>query len=106
MSEAEKNLKPDSGNDKQGGVKFAQGVEEIVPGVSDNPKDVIMAQEEADNEEMTPEAREEIRRLAMAQQKSRLQEHRAANFSFVLRDRTKQRLHTVESRVNKLDNYC
>lgn len=63
-------------------MRFADGVEEIKPEPSHSTKDVKAAQANAELEEMTPEAREEIRRLAMSQQKSRLQEQRAAHFAY------------------------
>lgn len=68
-------------NDKKT-ARFAEAVEHIRPESDVNEKDVIQAQKEAELEEMTPEAREEIRNLAMAQQKSRLQEHRAGHFAY------------------------
>ena len=67
---------------EQSNVRFAEGVEEIRPEPSVDPKDVKSAQANAEMEEMTPEAREEIRRLAMSQQKSRMQEQRAAHFAY------------------------
>lgn len=65
-------------------VRFAEEVQKLQPEASaDNgPKDVKQAQWDAELEEMTPEAREEIRRLAMSQQKSRLQEQRAGHFAY------------------------
>lgn len=63
-------------------VRFAPAVEEINPKPSSEPKDVKSAQADAELDEMTPEAREEIRRLAMSQQKSRLQEQRASHFAY------------------------
>lgn len=68
-------------NDKKT-ARFAEAVEHIQPQPSIDNKDVIQAQKEAELEEMTPEAREEIKRLAMAQQKSRIQENRAGHFAY------------------------
>lgn len=65
-------------------VRFAEGVQALAPEPSSDarPKDVKEAQRLAEMEEMTPEAREEIRRLAMSQQKSKLQEQRAGHFAY------------------------
>lgn len=63
-------------------VRFAEGVEEIRPEPSTFPRDVKSAQNDVALEEMTPEAREEIRNLAMSQQKSRIQEQRASHFAY------------------------
>lgn len=66
----------------QGGVRFANNVEEIDPVRSlyemtadpnANPKPV---------EDLSPEAKEEIRSLAMTLQKSKFQESRMSNFAF------------------------
>lgn len=73
----------ETGGDKSN-VRFAEEVQNLQPEASSvtGPKDVMQAQQEAELEEMTPEAREEIRRLAMSQQKSRLQEQRAGHFAY------------------------
>lgn len=65
-------------------VRFAEDVQNLRPEPTDDagPRDLKQAQQEAELEEMTPEAREEIRRLAMSQQKSRLQEQRAGHFAY------------------------
>ncbi|KAK5077922.1 Nitrogen permease reactivator protein [Lithohypha guttulata] len=63
-------------------VRFSEAVEAIQPQSDAEIKDVTTAQREAELNEMTPEAREEIRRLAMSQQKSRVQEQRAAHFAY------------------------
>lgn len=63
-------------------VRFKDAVETYKPQPGMPIKDLRSAQEEAELEEMTPEAREEIRRLAMSQQKSRLQEQRASHFAY------------------------
>lgn len=64
-------------------VRFAEEVKQLNPQENETgPTDLKTAQWEAELEEMTPEAREEIRRLAMSQQKSRLQEQRATHFAY------------------------
>jgi len=63
-------------------VRFADGVKEFGPEPGNPARDVKSAQADAELEEMTPEAREEIRRLAMSQQKSRIQEQRASHFAY------------------------
>lgn len=63
-------------------VRFKDAVETYKPQPEIPTRDLRTAQEEAEAEEMTPEAREEIRRLAMSQQKSRLQEQRASHFAY------------------------
>lgn len=62
-------------------VRFADNVDEIKPQTG-GVKDVKAAQADSELSEMTPEAREEIKRLAMSQQKSRLQEQRAGHFAY------------------------
>ena len=69
--------------DDKSNVRFASAVDEIRPEAShDGPEDLIEAQHEAELQEMTPEAREEIKRLAMSQQKSRIQEQRVSHFAY------------------------
>jgi hypothetical protein len=66
----------DTSNSGSQGVRFASGVEEIGPVTktnSDKPKSM---------EDLSPEAKEEIRSLAMTLQKSKLQESRMSNFQF------------------------
>lgn len=64
-------------------VRFAQEVKELKPQPNhDALKDAKDAQQKAELDEMTPEAREEIRRLAMSQPKSKLQEQRAGHFAY------------------------
>jgi hypothetical protein len=66
----------DTSNSALQGVRFASGVEEIEPVTktdSDRPKST---------EDLPPEAKEEIRSLAMTLQKSKLQESRMSNFQF------------------------
>lgn len=71
-----------NGPSEQSNVRFADGVEEFRPEPGRPTRDVKSAQANAELEEMTPEAREEIRRLAMSQQKSRIQEQRASHFAY------------------------
>lgn len=63
-------------------VRFKDSVETYKAQPEMPVKDLKTAQAEAELEEMTPEAREEIRRLAMSQQKSRLQEQRTSHFAY------------------------
>lgn len=58
-------------------LKFANNVDNIGSTSAGSSRRPSEAQDE-----MTPEAREEIRRLAIAPQKSRLQEQRAAHFNY------------------------
>src|ERR1700712_4579010 len=63
----------------QGAVRFAPEDEEI------DPLDESRRRSGAggvENEELSPEAHEQIRNLAMSLQKSRLQENRMANFAY------------------------
>lgn len=73
-----------NGSVDKSGVRFAEEVQQLRPEPSElgGPKDVKEAQRQAELEEMTPEAREEIRRLAMSHQKSKLQEQRAGHFAY------------------------
>ena len=72
----------DSQRDSQPAVHFASGVQEIEPIQSIHQ--MCQTSDEGDNsmEDLTPEAKEEIKRLAMNLQKSRLQESRMSNFAF------------------------
>lgn len=67
---------------EKSGVRFASGVEDMAPEPVNPGKDLKAVQNDSPLDEMTPEAREEIRRLAMSHQKSRLQEQRASNFAY------------------------
>lgn len=60
----------------RGNVRFAAQEETIEP-----VKDITNAQDK-DPDELSPEAHEQIRNLAMTLQKSRLQESRMANFAY------------------------
>jgi len=71
-----------NGPSEKSNVPQAEGREEFRPQPGQPPQDVKVAQANADQGEMTPEAREEIRRLAMSQQKSRMQEQRASHFAY------------------------
>ena len=66
----------------QQAVRFASGVEEIEP--VKKVHDMTKTDKEGSRsmEDLTPEAKEEIRNLAMTLQKSRLQESRMSNFQF------------------------
>lgn len=71
-----------NGPSEKSNVRFAEGREEFRPEPGQPTRDLKAAQANAELEEMTPEAREEIRRLAMSQQKSRIQEQRASHFAY------------------------
>jgi hypothetical protein len=64
------------------GVRFASGVEEIEPVHSIHQLVDRSGHEVKSTEELTPEAKEEIRNLAMTLQKSKLQESRMSNYAF------------------------
>ncbi|KAJ4668672.1 Nitrogen permease reactivator protein [Exophiala dermatitidis] len=64
----------------QPNVRFASQNEEIDP-VDDTRRKIPQA-DEAEDQELTPEAHEQIRNLAMSLQKSRLQENRMSNFAY------------------------
>lgn len=66
----------------QSGVRFANDVHEIQPAASVQDVKTIAGQEGKDYDELTPQAKEEIKNLAMTLQKSRLQETRMANFTY------------------------
>ncbi len=71
--------KPDNATSLSGNVRFAADDEEI------DPRDDTRRLSQAGgvkNEELSPEAHEQIRNLAMTLQKSRLQESRMANFAY------------------------
>src|SRR5277367_5454120 len=72
----------DISNSAPQGVRFASGVEEIEPVKKDITK--TDSDESKSMENLTPEAKEEIRSLAMTLQKSKLQESRMSNFQFEL----------------------
>ncbi|KAJ9602626.1 Nitrogen permease reactivator protein [Cladophialophora chaetospira] len=79
-----KDTKPEQGKqqqtaDKKDAVRFASDDEEIDP--LDESRRISQASG-ASNEEISPEAHEQIRNLAMSLQKSRLQENRMANFAY------------------------
>ena len=63
-------------------VRFASGVQEIEPVHSIHQMVVPSGQEVKSAEELTPEAKEEIRNLAITLQKSKLQESRMSNYAF------------------------
>jgi hypothetical protein len=64
---------------QSGGVRFASDDEEIDP--LDETRRLSQA-EGVKDEDLSPEAHEQIRSLAMSLQKSRLQENRMANFAY------------------------
>ena len=70
----------DTSNSTPQGVRFASGVEEIEPVKKDITKTDSDGSKSMDN--LTSEAKEEIRSLAMTLQKSKLQESRMSNFQF------------------------
>ncbi len=63
-------------------VRFASGVQEIEPVHSIHQMVVPSGQEVRSTGELTPEAKEEIRNLAITLQKSKLQESRMSNYAF------------------------
>jgi len=70
----------DTSNSTPQGVRFASGVEEIEPVKKDITKTDSDGSKSMEN--LTSEAKEEIRSLAMSLQKSKLQESRMSNFQF------------------------
>jgi hypothetical protein len=64
------------------GVRFASGVQEIEPIHSIHQLVDRSGHEVKSTEDLTPEAKEEIRNLAMTLQKSKLQESRMSNYAF------------------------
>jgi hypothetical protein len=70
----------DTSNSAPQGVRFSSGVEEIEP----VEKDITQTESDGSKltENLTSEAKEEIRGLAMTLQKSKLQESRMSNFQF------------------------
>lgn len=63
-------------------VRFASGVQEIEPSHSIHQMTDPSGQKIKSAEELTPEAKEEIRNLAITLQKSKLQESRMSNYAF------------------------
>ena len=72
----------DTSNSAPQVVRFASGVEDIEPVKKDITKTDSDGSKSMEN--LTPEAKEEIRSLAMTLQKSKLQESRMSNFQFEL----------------------
>lgn len=69
-------------SDGQSGVRFANDVQEIEPGGNVHNMTAALGEEGKNYDELTPQAKDEIKNLAMTLQKSRLQESRMANFSY------------------------
>ena len=63
-------------------MRFKDEDEEIDPIQSVKSVSVPKHKQSVDEEEMSPEAHEQIRNLAMTLQKSRIQESRMANFAY------------------------
>lgn len=63
-------------------VRFANDVQEIEPAEKIRRPTVASDEEGKDYDDLTPQAKEEIKNLAMTLQKSRLQESRMANFTY------------------------
>jgi hypothetical protein len=72
----------DASNSAQQSVRFASGVEEIEPVKKVNDLTKSNDDRSRSIEELSPEAKEEIRNLAMTLQKSKLQESRMSNFQY------------------------
>jgi hypothetical protein len=72
----------DTSNSAPQGVRFASGVEEIEPVKNVHDMTKTDSGRPKSMEDLTPEAKEEIRSLAMTLQKSKLQESRMSNFQF------------------------
>lgn len=79
QNEPSKTNKQENAQSSQGAVRFAAEDEEIDP--LDGSRRISEAGE-SKKEELSPEAHEQIRSLAMSLQKSRLQENRMANFAY------------------------
>ena len=76
LDQTAQNGSQESNDPDRGNVRFAAQEETIEP-----VKDSIDA-EDKQADELSPEAHEQIRNLAMTLQKSRLQENRMANFAY------------------------
>lgn len=76
LDQTAQNGAQESNDSDRGNVRFAAQEETIEP-----VKDLIDA-EDKQADELSPEAHEQIRNLAMTLQKSRLQENRMANFAY------------------------
>ena len=63
-------------------MRFKDEDEEIDPIQSVKDVSVPKHKQSVDDEDMTPEAQEQIRNLAMTLQKSKIQESRMANFAY------------------------
>jgi hypothetical protein len=76
------NTAKDTSGTAQHAVRFASGVEEIEP--VEKVHDTTKSNDGGSRsmEDLPPEAKEEIRNLAMTLQKSKLQESRMSNFQF------------------------
>jgi hypothetical protein len=72
----------DTPNSASQGVRFASGVEEIEPVKKAQDMTKADCDRPKSMEDLTPEAKEEIRSVAMTLQKSKLQESRMSNFQF------------------------
>jgi hypothetical protein len=77
----ESDSRPPSSSTPQG-VRFASGVQEIEPVHSIHQLVDRSGHEVRSTEDLTPEAKEEIRNLAVTLQKSKLQESRMSNYAF------------------------
>lgn len=66
----------------QSGVRFANDVQEFEPTGIRHDTTAPTEEQGMDYDDLTPQAKEEIKNLAMTLQKSRLQESRMANFTY------------------------
>lgn len=83
MNENSTDQNPKSGSDSaQQGVRFASGVEEIEPVQKVHDLTKSNSDESRPMDDLSPEAKEEIRNLAMTLRKSKVQESRMSNFQF------------------------
>jgi hypothetical protein len=64
------------------GVRFANDVQEIEPAEKVRKMTAPDEEQGKDYDDLSPQAKEEIKNLAMTLQKSRLQESRMANFTY------------------------
>ena len=84
--------------ENHGGVRFASDDDEEVDPLDESRR--LSEAEGLKNEDMSPEAHEQIRSLAMSLQKSRLQENRMANFAYETVSMPPSRVHGMLSIIS------
>ncbi|RVX70685.1 hypothetical protein B0A52_05335 [Exophiala mesophila] len=96
-SNTQENKGADPGAAERSNVRFAAQDEEIDP-LDESRRNSKLG--DARDEDLTPEAHEQIRNLAMTLQKSRLQENRMANFAYEPVSMPASRVHSRESEAS------